>query len=160
MDQIAAFLSNPTVRRLAVTGLTAAIVAGNKKFNLGLDTMDIGGLVTLALGYLLQSAATDRARIMSDAQAAADAGARGDDHDHRDDPPRRGLVHALLEHRLRGLAGGQPLGDQDGPAVGQQHTVHRGGLAGLHHDGGVCRRVGQRHTTDQGHGDRQGSHVT
>lgn len=75
MDQITAFLSNPTVRRLAVAGITAALVASNKKLGLGLDSVDIGGLVTLALGYLLQSAATDRARILAEAKAAGDAAA-------------------------------------------------------------------------------------
>jgi predicted secreted protein len=75
MNSVLAFLSNPTVRRLAIAGLTAAVVALNKKLALGLENVDVGALVTLALGYLLQSAATDRARIMADAQSAADAAA-------------------------------------------------------------------------------------
>lgn len=71
METVTAFLSNPTVRRLAVTGASAAVVALNHRFGLGLGTEDIAGLVALALGYLVQSAATDRARIISEANAAA-----------------------------------------------------------------------------------------
>jgi hypothetical protein len=73
METVTAFLSNPTVRRLAVTGASAAVVALNHKLGLGLDTTEIGGLVALAIGYLLQSAATDKARIVSEANAAAAA---------------------------------------------------------------------------------------
>lgn len=71
MESLTAALTNPTVRRLAVSGAAAAVVALNHKLGLGLDTSDIGGLVALALGYLVQSAAVDRARIITEANAAA-----------------------------------------------------------------------------------------
>jgi hypothetical protein len=75
MEAVTAFLSNPTVRRLAVSGATALVIALNKRLGLNLDVSEVGGLVALVLGYLAQSAAVDRARIISEANAAATAAA-------------------------------------------------------------------------------------
>ena len=70
METITDILTNPTVRRVAVGGLAAAIVALNKKLGLGLETVDIAGLVSLALGYIIQSGLNSKAQIIADAQAA------------------------------------------------------------------------------------------
>jgi hypothetical protein len=72
---LAAFLASPTVRRLFVFVLTSAAVALNHRLNLGMDVTEIGSLVALAVAYLAQSAATDRARIQAEAEAAAAAAA-------------------------------------------------------------------------------------
>lgn len=74
-EQLKQLASNPTVRRLVVAGIAAAVVALNKKLGLNLDAEAIGGLVALAVAYLLQSAAVDRARIIADAKAAGDEAA-------------------------------------------------------------------------------------
>ena len=66
-------LKNPTVRRLLVGVATAATVALNKKFGLGLDSTDVLTLGGLALGYILQSGAKDA--IVSAKQAGAEAAA-------------------------------------------------------------------------------------
>jgi len=63
------------VRRLLMTALAAGVVALNRKFGLDLNAEEIAALAALALGYLAQSAAVDRARILAAGQAAADAAA-------------------------------------------------------------------------------------
>jgi hypothetical protein len=73
METVTNILTNPTVRRVAVGGIAAALVALNKKLGLGLDGVDIAGLVSLALGYILQSGLNSKAQILADAQAAAAA---------------------------------------------------------------------------------------
>lgn len=49
-------LSSPTARRLLVAVVAALVIALNNKLGLGLSEVDRAGLLTLALGYITQSA--------------------------------------------------------------------------------------------------------
>lgn len=77
MDTVKTLVTSPTVRRLLALALGAIVVALNKRLGLQLDTAEVAGLVALILGYLAQSAAVDRARILGEAQTAADTAAAG-----------------------------------------------------------------------------------
>lgn len=56
MNFLAELLANTALKRAVVGGLTAAIIAGNKKLGLGLELGDIAALVTLAVAFIGQSA--------------------------------------------------------------------------------------------------------
>lgn len=59
METIQSLLANATLRRVAVGGITAAIVGLNKKLGLGLETSDTAELVGLAIAYILASNAKE-----------------------------------------------------------------------------------------------------
>lgn len=61
-------LENPTLRRLLVGLAGVAAVSLNKKFGLGLEATDIGGVVAIVVSYILGSNAN------SAIQGAAKAG--------------------------------------------------------------------------------------
>ena len=52
-------LSNPSLKRAVVAGLTAAIIALNKKLGLDLNTESLGMLTGLAIAFIAQSAAKE-----------------------------------------------------------------------------------------------------
>lgn len=56
MDFISSLLGNPSLKRAAVGGITAGIIALNKKLGLELDTESIMALVGLAIAFIGQSA--------------------------------------------------------------------------------------------------------
>lgn len=66
---------NAWAKRLAATLITGAIVALNHKLSLNLDSMEIGALVALCLGYIGQSAMHDVAKV--NAAAPADDSEKG-----------------------------------------------------------------------------------
>lgn len=59
-----------TVKRFATFVVTFAIIALNKKLNLGLDDATIGILAATAIGFIFQSAANEAHQVRSDAIAA------------------------------------------------------------------------------------------
>ncbi|HET9554361.1 MAG TPA: hypothetical protein VFP50_15470 [Anaeromyxobacteraceae bacterium] len=61
---------SPTVRRLAVTLATAAIVALNRKLGLGLEQPDVLALSGLAVAYLAQSGYVAAAKARGEADTA------------------------------------------------------------------------------------------
>lgn len=62
-------LSNPSVKRAVVGGITAALIALNKKLGLQMDLGDIGALVTLAIAFIGQSAMKEVAAAKVEAAA-------------------------------------------------------------------------------------------
>ncbi len=56
MEFITDILTNPSIKRSVVGGITAAIIALNKKLGLQLELGDITALVTLAVAFIGQSA--------------------------------------------------------------------------------------------------------
>lgn len=73
MEFLAGLLSNPSLKRVVVGGLTAAIVALNKKLGLDLGPVDIVSLVTLAVAFLTQSAIKEVKLAGIDAAAKVDS---------------------------------------------------------------------------------------
>lgn len=65
--------NNPIVKRLLVAILTGAVIALNKKLGLGLEAVDIGALVSLAVVYIGQSGLKAAAEAKAKGQTAADA---------------------------------------------------------------------------------------
>ncbi len=65
-------LSNPSIKRAAVGGITAAIISLNHKLGLNLDLGDITALTTLAIAFLGQSALKEVKLAGVDAAAKVD----------------------------------------------------------------------------------------
>lgn len=61
---------SPTVRRLAVTLATTAILALNRKLGLGLEQADVLALAGLVVAYLAQSGYVSAAKAKAEADAA------------------------------------------------------------------------------------------
>ena len=62
---------SPTVRRLAVAVVTAALIALNRKLGLGLEQPEVLALSGLAVAYLAQSGYVSAARAKADVEAAS-----------------------------------------------------------------------------------------
>ncbi len=72
-------LSNPSLKRFLFTIAGAAVVAMNKKLGLGLDPVDIAGIVSMVVAFVGQSAwkearlaGMDAAAKVTDVKAAVD----------------------------------------------------------------------------------------
>lgn len=63
-------LSNPSVKRAIVGAITALLVVLNEKLGLDLGMIDVTALVTLALGFITQSAVKEVKMAGVDAAAA------------------------------------------------------------------------------------------
>ena len=70
MDKLVAFLSNGTVRRLAVFLLGLLVPILNKKFGWEFDPAVIIADVVLALGYVVSSNGKEAVQMNSDAKVA------------------------------------------------------------------------------------------
>lgn len=69
MGFVAELLANPSLKRAVVGGITAALIAGNKKMGLGMELGDIAALVTLAVAFIGQSAMVSIKKAGMDAAA-------------------------------------------------------------------------------------------
>lgn len=66
-------LSNPSLKRAAVAGVTAILLAGNKKLGLDMDTEVLAMLTGLAIAFITQSAVKEVKIAGQEAAAKVDS---------------------------------------------------------------------------------------